>query len=65
MQCQYEGCTKKATAIAAGRDYDGGSETHPPGAGHYCEEHAEWVADEGGPEYHTSCPNCGCLFGVN
>ncbi len=25
-----------------------------------CEAHAYQVVDEGSPEYHHTCPNCGC-----
>jgi len=59
-RCEWEDCKKKATTFASGHEdrYEGR-------AGSYCDEHAEWIADEGGPEYTASCPNCGCMFGVN
>jgi len=62
-ECQYKGCRKKAVVMAGGRDRSG--KIHPTGVAHYCEPHAEEVADEGHPEYTVSCPNCECLFGVN
>ncbi len=61
-KCQWDECEQSATTIAAGRrgiDRDG----HPLGL--YCDAHADIVIDEGFPEYHDSCPNCGCRFGVN
>ena len=62
MECQYKGCRRKATALAASR-YD--TKQHPAGVAHYCEQHADDVVEEGHPEYTVSCPNCECLFGVN
>ena len=68
-QCQYEGCDKPATHIASGRATRMGPEWYEnqghPTLALYCEAHGEKVADEGAPEYHTTCPNCGCYFGVN
>lgn len=62
--CAWEGCDDPATHIACGRKLyrdDGG---HPDPAC-YCETHANMVADEGYPEYETTCPNCQCVYGVN
>ena len=59
-KCAFDGCRRVATDIAIGR-YDDG---HPTVAV-YCRKHAEIVADEGAPEYWDTCPNCGCLHGVN
>lgn len=61
--CQYEGCEAKATHLAVGRAC-GDAPKHPVPA-YYCREHAYAIADEGHPEYHSVCPNCGCLQGVN
>ena len=30
-----------------------------------CESHSDSVADEGQPEYVTTCKNCGCLLPIN
>lgn len=60
--CNFQHCEQPATHIACGRNV--GENTHPKPAV-YCEEHANDVADEGYPEYHDNCPNCGCFFGVN
>lgn len=56
-KCQYPECDNKATHIAYGRE-----EKEPK---LYCDVHADVVCDQQSPEYVTSCPNCGCLFGVN
>lgn len=64
--CEYEGCERPATEIAAGRkSYSECSEKRHGGVGVYCSVHALMVADEGRPEYTVDCPNCGCAFGVN
>lgn len=71
--CSFEGCTEPATHIAAGkRDHYSDTEHGEVEAwkGHeapacYCEAHATIVADEGSPEFHSDCPNCGCIHGVN
>ena len=57
-KCYFEDCKREATTFAKGRvgEYRG---VHK-----YCEPHAEQVADMDMPEYTTSCPHCGCLFGV-
>ncbi len=52
--CDWLGCEKRATTIAAK------SETGP--VGHYCIWHAH-LAAEGG-KYKARCPQCGCRFGV-
>ena len=56
--CQFDGCERDATTIAAGRE----PVIH---VGVFCDTHAEVVADEGSPEYTYYCANCGCLQGVN
>lgn len=61
--CQHEGCTERATHLAVGRDY-GDTKGHTVAA-FYCRKHAYEIADEGFPEYHHECPNCGCIQGVN
>ena len=61
MKCEYEGCDKEAVQQATGnRDFEKSVTVK-----WYCEEHAYLVADKDSPEYHTTCPNCGCRFGVN
>lgn len=71
--CAYDGCEAPAETFACGRpgrewwdDEMMGRqpEAHPVPAW-YCKAHAGVVCDEQSPEYHDSCPNCGCLFGVN
>jgi len=57
-KCQFEGCDKPATDIAAGRH-------NYPGVKVYCKIHARIVANDGDPEYTDSCPNCDCMFGIN
>jgi len=64
--CAFEDCNNEATVLACGRDYsDVRKGTYHPKPNYYCAKHAELVADEGSPEYHDVCPNCGCTFGVN
>jgi hypothetical protein len=70
MTCRYEGCDRPATTLACGRDGYRPDAGGPDVVGHprparYCEEHADRVADEHGPEFHVDCPHCGCQFGVN
>lgn len=60
--CAYPDCEERATEIATGRRYMG-RDGFP--LGYYCRVHAEAVQDQGSPEYTESCPNCGCMFGVN
>ncbi len=62
--CAFEGCQEKATHIACGRTGCGLGPYHPDPAC-YCKPHANLVMDEGDPEYHDVCPNCGCCFGIN
>ena len=57
-KCQFEGCRKKATHIASGRN-------KYPGVKLYCGTHAYIVADDDNPEYIDCCPNCHCYFGTN
>ena len=65
-QCEYEGCTAPAETLASGRSYwDSGTGTPGHGVGVYCVNHAGLVVDEGHPEYDHTCPNCGCVSGVN
>lgn len=61
-KCQYEGCEAAATDIACGRSF-GRRKGH--GLGCYCFAHACMVAEEESPEYTNTCPNCGCMSGVN
>ena len=58
IKCSYEGCYEPAEFIACGR-------TKHRMPAYFCNEHAEDVTDEDNPEYHDTCPNCGCRFGVN
>ncbi len=58
-KCAYENCDRDAVLVAVGKN----DEHKKPAS--YCEEHGYNVADESGPEYIQSCPNCGCTFGVN
>lgn len=58
-RCSFEGCRKKAVAIAVGR-LTGHTEIDV-----YCQEHAEIVSDENNPEYPHTCPNCGLMSGIN
>ena len=60
-KCDWKGCNKPATAIAAGKPNDRNDES----VGKYCEDHAETVAYASNPEYIVNCPNCDCRFGVN
>lgn len=66
--CEFEECKAKATHLAVGRFYAVGDDNvnlgHPE-LGLYCEQHAHEIAEENYPEYVKSCPNCGCVFGVN
>ena len=57
-QCQYPECDQPATCIACRRSCEGAVAC-------YCLKHALVVQDEGDPEYLETCPNCGCMFGVN
>ncbi len=57
--CSYPDCKLDAECIACGRD-DAFREVRA-----YCVIHGEMVADQGSPEYHVSCSNCGCLEGCN
>jgi len=61
-KCAYPDCERPATDIATGRRYLG-DDGLP--LGYYCRVHAEAAQDQGIPEYTESCPNCGCMFGVN
>lgn len=66
-KCQYEDCEADAEVIACGREhvhYSRDDKGHPEPRV-YCLTHGRVVCDEGSPEYTDSCPNCGCLFGVN
>ncbi len=64
--CSFEGCTEPAEMLACGR-IEAGIEkrTYHPEPAWYCATHAYHVADEGYPEYNSTCPCCGCLHGVN
>ena len=62
--CYWEGCGEGATVFAAGR-YDRSYVSNGHGIGQWCALHASQVLNEGGPEYETDCPYCGCQFGVN
>lgn len=55
--CEHEDCRERATKLVYSRE--------SRSVQVLCEEHAEFVVDQGGPEYIVSCPNCDCLFGVN
>lgn len=66
MKCQWPGCQEDATHLAAACQ----SRYKPipkdvPQAGYFCYAHAHKVANDGAPEYHDECPNCGCIHGVN
>lgn len=50
-------CDQPATTVA---EHSGTKEL-----GKYCDKHARKAVDFHNPEYHVSCPNCGCDFGVN
>ncbi len=60
--CEYKDCTEPGTELARGRDYF--DEPGHKEVGFFCEKHAKIVVEEGNPEYHVCCPNCGCEFGV-
>jgi hypothetical protein len=65
-QCSFEGCEKPAEFIACGREsYDDDERPGHPTPACYCREHMAEVIDERSPEYTDTCPNCGCMFGVN
>jgi hypothetical protein len=51
--CQWDGCEKDATDLAA--KWGGNS---PVGC--YCADHAKIVSDGG--MYTECCPNCNCMF---
>ncbi len=55
--CEVEGCTNRSTQIV----YRAATATLMLA----CEQHAYDLIDERDPEYHVTCPNCGCDFGVN
>ena len=57
MTCEYKDCNKEAEMMVYSRRQDKVMNT--------CWEHAQRVVDEGAPEYHETCPNCGCLIPVN
>lgn len=67
--CQFKGCAKKATIIAATRQeyyfHDKQEEVENLLLGCYCREHAVEIQCSSSPEYTTECPNCGCQMGVN
>jgi hypothetical protein len=67
MECEFEvdgiRCSEQAVQMACGKG--GWINNGHPNPGIYCKVHAELVADEGCPEYTDTCPNCGCMFGVN
>ena len=59
IRCEYVGkdnkrCLRKATTVA-----DSGNHL-----GVYCNKHVDEIPPKDA-EYHVSCPNCGCHFGVN
>ena len=64
--CVYQDCGDPATHMACGGSFSKNGKLEPghPDPACYCQKHARIVADEDGPEFHTHCPNCGCLFGV-
>ena len=64
-KCSFEDCESDATQIASGRADDENPERGHPTPAVYCDTHGDMVADEQFPEYHDTCPNCGCRFGVN
>lgn len=49
-------CDAPATVLAYDRERD---ELWP-----VCAQCAEYVVERGGPEYYTTCPNCGCRHGA-
>jgi hypothetical protein len=55
--CEVDGCGGMTTSIVYSRSR--GSVIL------CCDAHAYEVADEGHPEYHQTCPNCGCEIPVN
>ena len=60
-QCQWPGCTEPSTQMATGDRFN----RKDTNIGFFCAPHAYTIADYDSPEYHTTCPNCGCQFGVN
>lgn len=50
-------CNEPATTVA--------EHSKTKEVGKYCDKHAREAVDARNPEYHVSCPNCGCDFGVN
>jgi hypothetical protein len=65
IECHFEGCTKPSEVLACGRELFGPGNAGHPIPARYCKEHADIVTDERSPEYTDTCPNCGCIFGVN
>ena len=57
MICEADYCQRPATALA----YSCKKKTVLA----VCEDHADSVCDEGSPEYHVTCNNCGCHIPVN
>ena len=57
MKCEYEDCNKEAEMMVYSSRQDKVMNA--------CWEHAKRIVDEDSPEYHHSCPNCGCLMPVN
>jgi hypothetical protein len=53
--CGQGACQEEGEYLAASRS----------GFGFYCDEHRHKVTNDGSPEYVTTCPACGCMFGVN
>jgi hypothetical protein len=61
MKCAWEGCEEvgENLSFACGR-----AKGHQD-PDYYCNRHYDKILDEAHPEYVTTCPNCGCTFGVN
>ena len=55
--CEVEGCEEEADNIAYSRVREK--------VIFCCDPHTCKVVDEGSPEYHDYCENCGCKQGVN
>ncbi len=56
-KCEYADCDRDATDLAYSR--------HMQSVMALCQTHRETVMDEGHPEYHDYCANCGCGNPIN
>lgn len=56
-RCEAAGCMRKATRIVYSKKQRAVLLC--------CDTHSDEILDEDCPEYHQTCPNCGCEIPVN